>query len=118
MRSGDLRKRMLLQKKAVTPVLDGDGNDITPWTDIGYFWVQAAVPSVLAASGARGEREEAGQLEQLRPHALTVRGNLRGIINHNCRFILDGNRILEIKDVTDLGELHRQLRVDAIEKVY
>jgi head-tail adaptor len=120
---GRFRKRLLLQNKAAVAVQDAEGNDITPWQDWGYVWAELAVPSVLAQSGARGERIEAGEAEQLRPHTVRCRGNLRNVITHNSRFLYGGNtvppaRIFDVKSVTDVGELGAELRIEAMEKLY
>jgi head-tail adaptor len=123
MRAGRQRKRLLLQKPNPTPTIDAEGNALNPWLDVGYIWAELTVPSVLAVSGARGERQEAGQYEQLRPHHVSMRWRADGLPDHNCRFLLGGAtvppaRVLVIRDVTDIGERHKELRVDAMEKVY
>lgn len=118
-----MRKRLLLQNRAATPVTDAEGNDVTPWIDWGMIWAELEVPSVLAQAGVRGERIEAGETEQLVPHTVLARGNLRGVITHASRFLYGGltvppARIFDVKSVTDIGELGIQLRIEAIEKVY
>lgn len=124
-RAGKRNRRLLLQRR--NPTVDAEGNVLPNWTDVQYVWAEMTVPSVLAASGARGEREQAGLEEQLRPHTITLHGTLRNLVDHNSRFLLGGNgipfpqgtaRVLDVRSTTDLGEQHHELRVQAMERIY
>ena len=123
MRSGRLRKRLRLQKPV--PTTDAEGNVAENWTDVGGVWVEIDVPSVLAATAGTGREEfSQGQMVQRRPHLIVTRyrKDLASLgpnppAGHNMRFLLDSTRALEIQTVNDLGELHRELRILATEKV-
>lgn len=117
-----MRKKLILQRPA--PTVDAEGNTLDGWVDVGTVWAEIEVPSVLAATAGTGREEfSQGQFVQRRPHQIICRyrqdlasvGAAPGA-GHNLRLKL-GSRVLEISTVNDLGELHRELRVLATEKI-
>jgi head-tail adaptor len=119
MRAGRNRHRLLLQRRG-PQVTDAEGNTPDNWQPVMWVWVEITAPSVLAQAAGASEREVAEQPEQRRPHVLSMRGNLRGVVDHNCRFLLGGDtvppaRVLEVLTVQDRGELHTDLSVQCME---
>lgn len=120
-RAGHKRKRLLLQRRG-PQTTDAEGNTPDNWQPVMWVWAEIASPSVLAQAASGREQEVAEQPEQRRPHSILLRGNLAPYIDHNCRFLLGGDtvppaRVLEILTVTDRGELHEDVSVQAMEIV-
>jgi head-tail adaptor len=121
MRAGGDRKRLLLQRRGAQTT-DAEGNTADNWIDVGLVWAEFSAPSVLAQAASGREQVIAGQPEQRRPHLLKMRGNLLGVIDHNCRLLLGGltvppARVLDVLTVTDVAERHRELHVQVMERV-
>lgn len=118
---GRFRKRMLLQRRG-PQTTDADGNTADNWLDVMMIWCEITQPSVLAQAASGREQEIAAQPEQRRPHLLKMRGNLRNVIDHNCRLLFGGltvppARVLDVLTVTDVGELGWELHVQCMEAV-
>jgi SPP1 family predicted phage head-tail adaptor len=116
-RAGRLDRRVAIQRKAVTPVIDADGNDITIWQSTGTAWV-AIEPATTSESYSENE--------PVQTRFWTVTTRYRRDVDHNSRLLLkrDGfaDRILDVLTVVDStdqgwGERHRTLQLQCRERV-
>jgi SPP1 family predicted phage head-tail adaptor len=115
-RSGRLRKRLRLQRRAAGT--DPEGTPTDDWTDVGGIWAD-----VEPASGR--ERMMAAQAQIQLSHGVRIRYRpdvARAVpitgsgTGHHMRLLLNGNRVLDIHLIDDIDEAHRQLELVCVER--
>jgi SPP1 family predicted phage head-tail adaptor len=113
MQAGQLRKRVVLEKRV--PTSDAEGSPIENWVAVGTIWAQ-----VTPAGGT--EQLQAAQEEARITHQVTLRYRadldpsvIGAAALHNLRLAL-GSRILDVKDGTSPDERHIELDLNCVER--
>ncbi len=107
--SGDLRHRVTIQAEARTP--DEGGGAALSWDDLASVWA-----GIRPASGS--ERWQAGQLQAVVSHAITMRYRRDVRAKHRIRFVDDGReRLFNVRVVMNVDERGEWLKVLAEEGV-
>ena len=106
MRSGDLRKRVILQKRDVT--LDSAGQQVTTWTTLATVWASIEALSVRDLLAAQAVQSEVS-------HKITVRYRSEfstPVADATYRLNYNG-RLFNIKGVMNIDERNRTIEIMA-----
>lgn len=106
MRAGDLRKRVLLQKRDVT--LDSAGQQATTWTTLATIWASIEALSVRELFAAQSVQSEVSHLVTVRyrPEFLSPAADAAYRINYN-------GRMFNIQGVMNVDERNRTIEIMA-----
>lgn len=103
MRAGKLDKYVELQNYTEAP--DATGHGVKTWATYDSVWAH-----LRTLSG--NERIAAQQVKAIQTHEITIRYRSDVQVNHR---VVYGSRIWDIKDVRDIDEQNREIRMRCVE---